>query len=194
MRPAVHYALYQLRLARAETQTTAAERDCIARHAQGLGVAAEIGVWHGVTTCRIASELHPAGVVYAVDNYRPGRFGFNYQERIAYRETRRFSDRIRFVLASSQVASVRLGEKLGSTFEFVFIDGDHSYRGIETDWRSWSVLLAPGGVIALHDSRSTPSRPIGNAGSVLFTREVILEDPRFELLDQVDSLSVLRRR
>jgi len=194
VRPAIHYVLYQFGLSRAETQTTSAERDCIASYAGGKKIAAEIGVWHGVTTCRIARELQPTGVLYAIDCYAPGRFGFNYQEHIAHREARCFGDRIRFILATSEVASLDLGQKLGSTFDFVFIDGDHSYRGLQTDWGAWSGLIASGGVVALHDSRSTPERNIDDAGSVIFTREVILNDVRFELQEQVDSLSVLRCR
>ena len=47
------------------------------------------------------------------------------------------------------------------------------------------------GVVALHDSRSTP----GNADldSVRFTTDVVRQDPRFEVIDEVDSLTVLRR-
>jgi predicted O-methyltransferase YrrM len=194
MRPALHYVLYRLRLAGAETQTTEAESDCIAHHARNRATAAEIGVWHGVTTCRIARALEPGGVLFAIDSYAPGRLGFSFQERIARRQTRHLSNRIRFVSATSATASVQLGETLGSTFDFVFLDGDHSYHGLAADWQAWSGLLSRGGVIALHDSRSTPARNIDDAGSVIFTGEVVLHDPRFEVLEQVESLTVMRRR
>jgi hypothetical protein len=48
--------------------------------------------------------------------------------------------------------------------------------------------------VALHDSRSTPTRPIDDAGSVKVTSQVIRPDPRFAVVDEVDSLTVLRRR
>jgi len=51
----------------------------------------------------------------------------------------------------------------------------------------------PRGIVALHDSRSSPARPIDGMGSVVFTREVIERDPRFQIIDTVDSLTVLRR-
>lgn len=194
MRPSLHYVLYVCRLAGAETQTTSAERDCIARYARGKRLAAEIGVWHGVTTCRIARELAPSGVVYAVDNYRPGAFGFSFQQRIAQHQTRAYREQVRFVVANSETAAAELRKKVGCAFDLVFVDGDHSYEGIETDWSCWSGMIVPNGIVALHDSRSTPERNIEDAGSVIFTREVILNDSRFELLEQVDSLSVLRRR
>ena len=78
-------------------------------------------------------------------------------------------------------------------FDFVFIDGDHSYEGLKSDWEGWSRLIAPGGKIALHDSRSTSDRSIDDWGSARFTRDVIELDPRFQIVDTVDSLTVLQR-
>ena len=77
--------------------------------------------------------------------------------------------------------------------EFVFIDGDHSYDGLRADWEGWSGRVCAGGVIAMHDSLLTPARPIDDAGSVRYTRDVIHRNPRFMRIDAVDSLSVYRR-
>lgn len=193
MRPVLHFALYSLGLAAPETQTTVAERDCLARHAAGKKRAAEIGVWHGVTTCRIAQAVARDGVVYAVDNYIPGRLGFSFQYRVAKRNTRAFRNRVRFVLTTGKDAAAQfIGEHI-EDFEFLFIDGDHSYEGIRTDWEAWSPLIAKGGVVALHDSRSCDLRRLDEAGSCIYTREVILKDERFKLIDEVDSVSVLQR-
>jgi hypothetical protein len=62
------------------------------------------------------------------------------------------------------------------------------------DWQTWSPLVRVGGVVALHDSRSTPEREIDDAGSVRATSEVVLKDPHFELIEEIDSLTILRRR
>ena len=78
--------------------------------------------------------------------------------------------------------------------DFVFIDGDHSEAGLLADWRAWSPLVEPSGIVALHESRSTPDRPIDGAGSVKVTNEVILRDGRFAVVDAVDSLTVLQKR
>lgn len=37
-------------------------------------------------------------------------------------------------------------------FDFVFLDGDHSYEGVSEDWLLWTAALRPGGVVALHDT------------------------------------------
>jgi hypothetical protein len=72
--------------------------------------------------------------------------------------------------------------------------GDHSYEGLKADWTGWSSLIATGGVVALHDSRSSSTRLIDDPGSVRFTSQKILSDPLFEVVELVDSLTVLRRR
>jgi hypothetical protein len=76
----------------------------------------------------------------------------------------------------------------------IFIDGDHSYDGLTGDWFAWKPLVAPGGLVCLHDSRSTPGRDIEGAGSVKATNEIVLKDPDFELVEQVDSLTVVQKR
>jgi predicted O-methyltransferase YrrM len=36
-------------------------------------------------------------------------------------------------------------------FDFLFIDGDHSYEGAKEDFYLYSKLVRPGGIVALHD-------------------------------------------
>jgi hypothetical protein len=78
--------------------------------------------------------------------------------------------------------------------DFVFIDGDHSYDGLASDWKAWSDGVAEGGLIALHDSISSKTREIEGAGSVRFTRERISHDPRFARVGEVDTVTLWRRR
>ena len=190
-----HFLKWQVGLARAETQTTEAERDCLARHAAGKRVLVEVGVWHGVTTCRLRAAMAADGVLYAIDPYPVGRLGVSFQQRIAHNEVGRVPNgRVEWVRATGVAAARELAPLVGGKVEFIFIDGDHSYDGLKADWEGWAGLIAPGGVVALHDSRSSPNRPLDDAGSVRYTRSVILADPRFEVADEVDSLTVLRRR
>jgi predicted O-methyltransferase YrrM len=77
--------------------------------------------------------------------------------------------------------------------DLIFIDGDHSYEGLVRDWQAWSPRVAQGGVVCLHDSRSTPERRIDDAGSVAATAAVVRKDPDFELAEEIDSLTIVRR-
>ena len=190
MRVALQYLGWLAGLASAETQTTEQERSCLARHATGKSRLAEIGVWHGVTTACLRRAMDPAGELSAVDPYPSGRLGFSMQEQIAHREVERVKGgRVRWIRKTGRDAAVGHG-----TIQFIFIDGDHTEAGLLADWHAWSGLVEPDGIIALHDSHSTPERPIDEAGSVKVTTEVVLRDPRFQLMEVVDSLTVVRRR
>jgi len=195
MKVAAHFVLWKLGLAKAETQTTEGERDCLARHAAGRRRVVEIGVWHGVTTRRLRRAMAAEGVLYAVDPYPAGRLGVSLQLAIAHREVQQESNGVvRWVRMTGEQAAQEFDHIGDGRPDFVFIDGDHSWEGLKGDWDGWSRHVVPDGVIALHDSRATPVRPIHDAGSVRFTCEVINRDTRFELIDVVDTLSVFRRR
>ncbi len=44
----------------------------------------------------------------------------------------------------------------GSSIDFLFIDGDHSYKGVRRDFELYSELVAKDGLIALHDIARHP--------------------------------------
>ncbi len=189
-----HFLRWRFGLADAETQTTADERDAIARHAAGKRCLVEIGVWHGVTTCRIRAAMASDGVVYAVDPYPIGRLRFSFQLRIAHAEVARIPNgRVEWIRKTGEFAARDLSPKLDGEVDFVFIDGDHSWEGLKGDWEGWSPLVKPGGIISLHDSISTRLRPIHEAGSVRYTQDMIRRDPRFQVIEEVDSLTILHR-
>jgi predicted O-methyltransferase YrrM len=190
-----HFILWSVGLADAEAQTTEAERDCLARHVAGKKRVVEIGVWHGVTTCRLRAAMAPNGVLFGIDPYPVGRLGFSAPRLIAHTEVARVPNgSIQWIRKKGIDAAYDYATLYGDLVDFVFIDGDHSYEGLQGDWEAWSPLVTPSGCVALHDSCSSATRQIEDAGSVIFTREVILRDPRFELLDTVDTLTVVRRR
>jgi hypothetical protein len=86
------------------------------------------------------------------------------------------------------VLAVRLSEP---AIDFIFIDDDHSYGALRQE--AWSGLVWAGGFIALHDGFSSAARNIDGACSVIYTREAILRDTRYRLVESVDTLSVLER-
>jgi predicted O-methyltransferase YrrM len=43
--------------------------------------------------------------------------------------------------------------------DFIFIDGDHTYEGVKTDFRFYSPLVRPGGLIGIHDILPRPDLP-----------------------------------
>lgn len=190
----LHFLKWWLGFARPETQTTEAERNCLANYAAGKRCLAEIGVWHGVTTCRLREAMAPDGVLYAIDPYPAGRLGVSFQRQIAHAEVGRLDrGRVEWVRKSGAHAAQDLARHVSGRVELLFIDGDHTYEGLKADWEAWSGLIAAKGIVALHDSRSTPTRAIADSGSARFTCDVILNDARYRVVELVDSLTVLER-
>jgi predicted O-methyltransferase YrrM len=182
------WALHAIGVGAACTQLTEAERTAVAKHARNRRRLVEIGVMHGATTRLLCDVKAPDGVVYGIDPFQAGRLGISFERLIAIREVRRSGKPgVRFLRALSTDAAVGWTTPI----DFLFIDGDHSWQGISDDWRLWAPWISPGGIVALHDSCSVPGR--ADQDSVRFTNEVVLPDPRFRAIDQVDSLTVLER-
>src|SRR5688572_29275869 len=83
VRAVLQFALWRVRLAEANTQTTRAERDTLARHAKSRQRPVEIGVWQGVTTRRLRAAMSPDAELWAIDPYVAGRLGVSFPELIA---------------------------------------------------------------------------------------------------------------
>lgn len=194
MAAALHFVLWKLRIRKAESTTTRAERDTLARFAKDRVRAVEIGVAQGVTTKRIRASLAPDGELWAVDPYVPNRLGLRFSELIAHGEAESIENgTLRWVRNTGLAAAAIWQLERRAPVDFMFIDGDHSWQGISEDWNAWAGLVGPSGIVALHDSRSTPEHPLV-ADSVRFTETVIRKDPRFRVAAEVDSLTVMERR
>ena len=189
---AIHALRCVLGLDQPHTQTTQPERAALARWATGRRRAAEIGVYEGRTTRVIAEVLADNGELFAVDPFFPGRLGICWGRVIArkYLAGSAYRSKVRWVEQLSHEAAPVVPDDL----DFLFIDGDHSLQGIERDWTAWSGKLAMGGIVALHDTRVPPHNPrVADLGSHRYFESHIRHDHRFELVEQVDSLSIMRR-
>ncbi len=134
------------------------------------------------------------GLLTCIDPYPAGRLGFNAQRVIARSEVSKIRNgHIEWVRATDAEAGAEYAKSGRAPVDFVFIDADHTYDGLRSDWEAWSHLIAAGGIVALHDSCLSTSRAIDDAGSVIYTRDVIRRDPRFRVVEVVDTLTVLER-
>ena len=89
------------------------------------------------------------GVTYVVDACN-GIGGPNDLER----ETSFFRSvfQPRFIKSTSEEAYYNFFVPQDIKIDVLFIDGDHSYEGVKLDFELYSKLLAPKGVVILHDS------------------------------------------
>ena len=183
-----------LGVARAEPHTTEAERDGLCRHAAGRRRVVVIGAWQGVTAARLRDAMDAAAELLVIDAFSGGRLRAGARRLVARRVVARVANgSVHWMRATGYEVGRAYAATGKPPVDFVLIDGDTSYGGLSGDWAAWRPLLAPGGIVALHDSRSTPQRPIDDAGSVRFTNAVILKDAAFTVVDAIDSLTVLAR-
>jgi hypothetical protein len=187
-------ALWALGIYPAQTQTTAKERLCLQKYAADRKHLVEIGVFNAVTTLELRQVMAPNAILWAVDPFSAGRLGFNADEVISRCHVRRCRNgTVQFIKLTGAEAGKEYARLGLAPVEFLFIDGDHSWHGIDNDWKTWHPLIAVGGIVALHDSRSFDGQK-ATFDSVRYTADVILQDPRFEKIEEVDSLTVVRRQ
>jgi predicted O-methyltransferase YrrM len=143
---------------------------------------------HGASTALLRKAMAADGVLIAIDPHPPGRLGVSFERWIAEREIAKYPrGRVELLRKLSHDAV----SGWARTLDFLFIDGDHSWDGIDRDWRGFSPFVEAEGVVLLHDSRSVPGRE--DPDSVRYTETVIRKDHRFQVIEEVDSLTVLER-
>ena len=192
MRALFHFMKWRLGITAADHWMMPEESACLLRHAAGKRRLAEVGVWEGGTTRRLREIMAPDAILVAIDPYLPGRSGINYQKIIAAREVAAVQNGTVVWLRQTGAEAARTRCVLAAPFDFVLVDGDHTYEGIREDWEAWSSLIERDGIIALHDALQVEGKV--DAGSIRYSNEVVVRDRRFEVVDEVFTLRVLRRR
>lgn len=188
----VKFVGWSLGAVRPEAWSTPGVLACAERWATGRRRIAEIGVWQGAVTCRLRAVMAVDGIIFAVDPYPPGRLGIRYQEIIAKREVAKIARGTVVWVRDTGRQAVRHPQVAGTTFDFVFVDADHSIEGLTENWEAWAPLVAPNGLLALHETGVAGG--LSAHGHRRFCDTVAREDKRFEMIDAVEHLLVLRRR
>jgi predicted O-methyltransferase YrrM len=120
----------------------------------------EVGSWRGRSTTAIANFMR--GQLWCVDAWQ-GLYGLNdtaskpYAEE-AYSEfmnnMKRFidADMLHVIKGDSISAADKLLEEHGPVFDFIFIDGDHTYDTVSREIIAYRRLMKPGGILSGHDN------------------------------------------
>jgi predicted O-methyltransferase YrrM len=128
--------------------------------ARGARRVLEIGVYEGASALLLLNELEAGAELHLVDPFgrRPDALpeGWGASEwatrRLLARHARGRADAPAVHWHVDLSVDVASGWK--EPVDLVFIDGDHSEEGCETDWLSWSPFVAPGGRVVFHDARA----------------------------------------
>jgi predicted O-methyltransferase YrrM len=191
-RPRLLRPMHALRLSKAHSQTNALELATLERYARGHTVALEIGTYMGVSAAIISRALSSDGKLYCVDPWEIHHGKENPCWTICKRELQRngVPERVVFL----QGLSHEMENEMPQNFDFIFVDGDHTYEGLERDWGIIMRRLQPGGVVCLHDTSVPQAEPFRQFGSVEFFDQVIRSSQEFEWLECCYSMNVMRRR
>jgi len=116
----------------------------------------EIGTANGGTLFLFSRIAAPDCHLISLD-LPGGEFGEGYPvwKMPLYRSFALPGQRIDLLRADSHDTSIppRIQQLLGENekLDFLFIDGDHTYAGVKSDFDMYSPLVRPGGIVAFHD-------------------------------------------
>jgi predicted O-methyltransferase YrrM len=98
------------------------------------------------------------------------------------------ADRVDLVVGDANIV------ELGGPYDFVLIDGDHSYEGAKRDHNRWGAAIRPGGYIIHHDMAD--ARPYASQWkSLAQLRHEVLQSQSgcVEMLFEVGSTTIFKR-
>lgn len=75
------------------------------------------------------------------------------------------------------------------SFDFVFIDGDHTYDAVSQDFELYLPKVKNGGLVFMHDSRMNRGGANFHVGSSQFADHIIENDSRITLVGEAFSLT-----
>ena len=108
----------------------------------------EIGGANGGTLAAFCQVAAPDALLVSID------ISYTDARRKALRCLARHRQEVHCLAADSHARTTLSGVSRllrGRALDFLMIDGDHSYEGVAQDYRWFSPLVRPGGLIALHD-------------------------------------------
>jgi predicted O-methyltransferase YrrM len=126
----------------------------------------EIGTAGGGTLFSLVQAAAPDAVIVSVD-LPEGQFGGGYprwREPVyrAFVSQRQHLALIRADSHRAQTYDAVTSALGGRELDLLMIDGDHTHEGVKEDFETYTRLVAPGGVVALHDIvPAAPPQPGG---------------------------------
>lgn len=154
----------------------------------GRGAIVEIGSWKGRSTVWLAAGAQAAGQrVYAIDKHTGSHEdpSANTCAEFLTNLTRAgVIDSVEPLVMSSTEAS----EFVPGPVELLFVDGDHSFAGVERDAERWLPRVVEGGVVLFHDVATA-----GYDGPRRIFRQRVCWNPQFADIGRVGSMMIARR-
>jgi len=132
------------------------------------GVIVELGSWTGGGVLLMAPYLTHDRSYHAVDTFNADQMPDEYIQR--YLKGRKHFDvfydniapvRNKVVIHRGFTNDVAAAWPRDLKIDLLFIDADHSYKGVSDDWKNWNRYVRKGGIIAFHDYYDEYTNPQG---------------------------------
>jgi predicted O-methyltransferase YrrM len=147
----------------------------------------EIGTNYGGTLFLLCTLSPPGAQIISVD-LPSGPFGGGYPRRKTplFRRFVRAGQRLHLIRADSH--SLETKERVlrildGQQLDYLFLDGDHTYGGVQRDFQMYAPLVRSGGMIAFHDI--TTYKPVAQCEVEKFWGEVKQNYRHREIIEKV---------
>jgi predicted O-methyltransferase YrrM len=136
------------------------EKEGLARYSRNKEIIVEIGVFEGASACVFKKNMSTFGHLYLIDPFISDSMNENLKARkwMAHLNVActfsKASPKIKWI----ETKSTEIPEyifyflKMIDPIDFLFLDGDHTEKGVFKDWEFYSPLVKKGGLVALHDS------------------------------------------
>ena len=177
-----------------------------ARASASLGPCLELGSYCGKSTVYLGTAARDAnGQVFAVDHHRGSeehQLGEEYHDPELFDAATKQMDSLPTLrrtlgLAGLEAwvipvvaASAQAGRYWATPLGMDFVDGGHSLPAALTDYRTWSVHICSGGILAIHDVFPDPADG-GQAPFEIY--QLALASGLFEEVEMRRTLAILRR-
>lgn len=132
----------------------------------GFKKGAEIGVFDGRFS-EVICETIPGVDLLSIDSWEVGRIF--PKKKIAVEKLSRFEGST--IIHDTSLNAAKDIED--GSLDFVFIDGEHSYKSVDEDIKAWTPKVRIGGIVSGHDYYVTRT---GNTGVIRAVDEYVLEN------------------
>ncbi|HNR56700.1 MAG TPA: class I SAM-dependent methyltransferase [Flavobacteriales bacterium] len=171
------------------------EVDLFRRILKGVGgYGVEIGCCDGFSSAVIleASDLHLTSIdPFIPDSMEASLVGS--KERY-YENMEQFGNRAKLFFNYSTYVAIHDFFDI-PPMDFLFIDGDHSLQGVQSDFGNWTPHLKTGGILAMHDARmGRDGSPNFHEGPSKVARERVFARPgEWEVIGEAFTLVIARK-
>lgn len=171
-----------------DNSQTAGEILAHAKYAAQSSIAVEIGILFGDTSAVLIQNCK--GHVYGIDPIVPDSMN---DALIGSVENIKQLEKHHANFTFIHDYSYNVVKTWDKEIDYIFIDGDHNYEAVKTDFNDWYPHVKTGGIIALHDSACNRGGPMYWPGPSQLADELIQDKIRLEYIETVHTMTVFKK-